>query len=77
MTVDLLKCRIYGEATYVGESKTKFRATLGPTEKKVKYHEHFHEHYGQHNHTGIDDRQFTLIEQSETHEQLKKKEIFR
>ena len=31
----------------------------------------FYEHYGQHNHSGIDDWQFTLIEQCKTHEQLK------
>ena len=36
----------------------------------------FHEHYGQQSHNGIDDWQFTLIEQCETHEQLKKRETF-
>ena len=34
-----------------------------------------HEHYEQHSHNGIDDWQFTLIEQCETHEQLKEGNI--
>ena len=41
----LLKCRICGEAPYVGKAKTKFRARFnnyesaqGPLENKVKYH---------------------------------------
>ena len=37
----------------------------------------FHEHYGQERHNGIDDWQFTLIEQFETHEWLKQRETFR
>ena len=36
----------------------------------------FHEHYGQHSHNGIDDYKFTLIEQCETHEQLKERKNF-
>ena len=49
----------------------------GPIEKNVKYQQQcFHEHYGQHNHNGIDDWQFTLIEQCETQEQLKQRETF-
>ena len=36
----------------------------------------FHEHYRQHSHNGIDDWQLTLIEECETHEQLKEREIF-
>ena len=43
--------------------------------KKVSQ-QRFHEHYGQHCHNGIDDWQFTLIEQCETHEQLKERETF-
>ena len=41
----LLKCRICGEAPYLGKAKTKFRvrfnnykAHTGPIEKSVKYH---------------------------------------
>ena len=45
----------------------------GPIEKKKrKVSQHlFHEYYGQHSHNGIHDWQFPLIEQCETHEQLK------
>ena len=49
----------------------------GPIEKKCKVSQkRFHEHYGQHSHNGIDDWQFALIEQCETHEQLKERETF-
>ena len=34
----------------------------------------FQEHYGQHTHNGIDDWKSTLIEQYETHKQLKVEE---
>ena len=36
----------------------------------------FHEHCGQHSHNGIDGWQFALIEQFDTHEQLKEREAF-
>ena len=53
------------------------KAHTGPIEKKRKVsQQRFHEHYGQHSHNGIDDWQFTLIEQCETHEQLKERETF-
>ena len=70
-----------GEAPYVGKAKTKFRARFNNYErsyrKKRKVSEkRFHEHYGQHIHNGIDDWQFTLIKQYETHEQLKERETF-
>ena len=49
----------------------------GPIEKKRKVSQQwFHEHYGQHSHNGIHDWQFTLIEQYESHKQLKEKETF-
>ena len=45
-----------------------------PTEKKRKVSQHrFHELYEQPSHNGIDDCQFTLIEQCKTHEQLKER----
>ena len=47
------------------------KVQVGPKEKKRKIsQQRFHEHYVQHSHSGIDDWQLTLIEQSETHEQL-------
>ena len=76
----LLKCKICREAPYVGKAKTKFRARFNnykSVRKKRKVsQERFREHYGQHSHNGIDDWQFTLIEQCETHEQLKERETF-
>ena len=61
--VYLLKCRMCGEAPYVGKVKKKFRArfdnyqnTHRSYRKKRKVsQQHFHEHYGQHSHNGIDD----------------------
>ena len=49
-----------------------------PTEKKKwKVSEQsFHEQNGQHSYNGIDDWYFILLEQCETHEQLKESEIF-
>ena len=82
--VYLSKCRICGEAPYFGKIKTKFRATFNNCKsahrsyrrkRKVSL-QRFHEHYGQHIHNKIDDWQFTLIEQCETHEQLKDRESF-
>ena len=49
----------------------------GPIEKKLKVsQQHFHKHYGQHSHNGIDDWQFTVTEQCETHELLKERKTF-
>ena len=80
----ILKCRICGEAFYVGKVKTKFRARFNNyksayrsyRKKRKVSQQRFHEHYGQHSHNGIDDWQFTLIEQCETYKQLKEKETF-
>ena len=52
-------------------------AHTGLVEKKRKVsRQRFHEHYGQHSHNGIDDWQFTFIEQYEAHKQLKERETF-
>ena len=82
--VSLLKFRIYGEAPYVGKAKTKFRARFknykdahrSYRKKREVSQQCLHEHYGQHSHNGIDDWQFTLIKQCQTHETLKKREAF-
>ena len=68
-----LKC---GEAPYVSKIKTKFRAKFNNYKSAHRSHrkkgkvsqQRFHEHYRQQSHNGIDDWQFTLIEQCETHE---------
>ena len=80
----LLKYRICREAPYFGKAKTKFRARFNNyksahwscRKKRKVLQQRFHEHYGEHSHNGIDDWQFTLIEQCETHEQLKERETF-
>ena len=66
--------RSFGEATYVGKAKTKFGARFDNyksahrsyRKKRKVSQQRFYEHYGQHSHNGIDDWQFTLIEQCET-----------
>ena len=68
-----------GEAPSVGKAKTKFRVRFNNCKnahnsyrkKRKVSQQRFHEHYGQHNHNGIDDWQFTLMEQCETQEQVK------
>ena len=76
--------QICGESSFVGEAKTKFRARFNNYKSAQRSYrknwkvsqQRFHEHYGQRNHIGIDDWQFTLIEQYEKHDQLKEKETF-
>ena len=53
------------------------KVQTGHIKKRKVSQQHFHEHYEQHSHNGIDDCQFTLIEQCETQEQLKERKIFR
>ena len=75
---------ICGEAPYIGKAKTKFRARFNNykgahrsyRKKRNVSQQRFHEHYGQHSHNGIDDWQFRLNEQCETHDQLKERETF-
>ena len=72
----LLKCRISGEAPYVGKAKTKFRARFNNykraprsyRKKRKVSQQRFDEHYDQHSHNWIDDWQFTLIKQCETYD---------
>ena len=80
----LLKRRTCGEAPYVDKAKTKFRARFNNYKRTHRSYkktrkvsqQRFHEHYRQHSHNGIGDWQLTLIEQCETHEQLKDRETF-
>ena len=61
--VYLLKCRICGEVPYVGKAKTKFRGKFNDyksahrsyRKKRKVSQQRFHEHYGQHSLSGIDD----------------------
>ena len=52
------------------------KAHTGPIEKNIKYHSNIFMNIMANSHNGIDDWQFTLIEQCETHEQLKERETF-
>ena len=82
--VYLLKCKICGKAPYVSKAKAKFKARFydyksahrSYRKKRKVSQQRFHEHYGQYIHKRIDDWQFTSIEQSETQEQLKEREMF-
>ena len=77
--VYLLKCRICGEAPFVGKAKMKFRGRFNNyktghrsyRKKRKVSQQRFYEHYGRHSHNGIDDWQFKTIQKFETHEQLK------
>ena len=81
----LLKWRMCGEVPYVGKAKTKFRyrfnnykskhGTFREVNQKVTQ-KHFHAHYFLDSHSGIDDWDFAIFEQSEKHEQLKERENF-
>ena len=82
--VYLLKCRICGKVYYVGKAKTKFRERFNNYKSAHRSYrkktdisqQRFNEQYGQHSHNGIDDWQFTLIEQCEINKQLKERETF-
>ena len=80
-----MKCKVCGEAPYVGKGKTKFRYTLNNYKSKHRSFrkenrkipkKSFRDHYCLDDHLGIDYWDFTLFEQCETHKQLKEKEPF-
>ena len=78
----LLKCKVCGEVPYVGKVKTKFRyrfnnykskhRTFRKGKQKVP-RKRFHAHYCLDGQSGIDDWDFVIFEQCETHEQLKER----
>ena len=70
---------------YVGKAKTKFRYRFNTYKSKHKAfrkgnqkvpQKRFHAHYCLDGHSGIDDWNFVIFEQCETHEQLKERETF-
>ena len=77
----LLKCKVCGEAPYVGKAKTKFHIgsitikAFRKGNRKIPQ-KCFHDHYCLDDHLGIDDCYFTVFEQCETLEQLKERETF-
>ena len=74
-----------GEVPYDGKAKTKFWYRFNNYESKHRAlrkgnrktpQKRFHDHYCLDDHLGIDDWDFTLFEQCETHKQLKERETF-
>ena len=83
--LSLLQCKVCGEAPYVGKAKTKFRYRFNNNKGKNRAftkgnrkipQKLFHNHHCLDGHLGIDDWDFTLFEQYETHKQLKERETF-
>ena len=81
----LLKCKVCGGVPYVGKAKTKFRYRFNNYKSKHRAfrkgnqkvpQKRFHAHYCLDGHSGIDDWNFVIFEQCETHEQLKERETF-
>ena len=81
----LLKCKICGEVPYVGKAKTKLRYRFNNYKSKHRAFRKgnrkvsqklFHTHYCLDGHSGIEDWDFVIFEQCETHAQLKERETF-
>ena len=81
----LLKCKVCGEVPYLGKAKTKFRYRFNNYKSKYTAfrtgnqkvpQKLFHTHYCLDGHSSIEDWDFVIFEQWETHAQLKEREIF-
>ena len=81
----LLKFKVCRGVSYVGKPKTKFCYRFSNYKSKHKAfrkgnqkvpQKRFHAYYCLNGHSGIDDRNFVIFEQCETHEQLKGRETF-
>ena len=81
----LLKCKVCGGVPYVGKAKTKFRYRFNNYKSKHRAfrkgnqkvpQKRFHDRYCRDGHSGINDWDFVLFEQCETHEKLKERETF-
>ena len=81
----LLKCKVCGEVPYVGKAKTKFRYRFNNYRSKHRAFRKgnrkvpqklLHTHYCLNGHSSIEDWDFVIIEQCETHAQLKERETF-
>ena len=81
----LLKYKVCGGAPYVGKAKTKFRCRFNNYKSKHRAfrkgnqkvpQKRYHAYYCLDGNSGIDDWNFVIFEQRETHEQLKEKETF-
>ena len=83
--LQLLRCKFCDDTLYVGKAKTKFRVQFNNYKNKHRSfrkgkqnvpQKHFHSHYAQDCHRGIDDWEVTLSEKYERHKQLKEREAF-
>ena len=81
----LLRCKTCGDTPNVGKSKANFYLPFNiykskhqsfRKEKQNVPQKRFHSHYIQDGHRDIDDWEVTLFEKSQTHKQLKEKEMF-
>ena len=81
----LLKCKVCGEVPYVGEAKTKFRYRFNNYKNKHRPFRKdnrkvpqklFHAYHCLDGQSGIEDWDFVISEQCETHAQLKERETF-
>ena len=81
----LLKCKVCGEVPYVGKAKTKFRCRFNNYKSKHRAFRKgnqkvpqklFHTHYYLDGHSRIEDWDFVIFDQCETHTQLKERETF-
>ena len=81
----LLKCKVCGEALYVGKAKTKFRSSFNNYKNKhgafIKGNQKipqqfFHNHFFLSIYLGIDDWDFTLFEQCGINKQPQEREPF-
>ena len=81
----LSKFKICGGVPYFAKAKTKFRYRFNNYKSRHRAfrkgnqkvpQKRFHAHYCLDGHSGIDDWNFVIFEQCETHEQLKERETF-
>ena len=81
----LLKCKVYGEVPYVEKAKTKFRYRFNNYKSKYRAFRKgnrkvpeklFDTRYCLDGHSDIEDCEFSIFEQCETHAQLKERETF-
>ena len=81
----LLKCKFCGEVSYVEKSKTKFRCRFNNYKSKHRVFRKgnqkvplklFYTHYYLDGHSRIEDWDFVIFDQCETHTQLKERETF-
>ena len=81
----LLKCKVCSAVPYVGIAKTRFHYRFNNYKSKHRTfrkgnqkvpQKRFHAQYCLHGHSKIDDWNFVIFEQCETHEQLKERETF-